>query len=76
VRSFFPPSELLGLGHEVQSLSDVRRAEARRAQIGRADGVLRSFQVSLNSVEPSKAVFARNLLSKECCRLALAYEME
>jgi hypothetical protein len=54
------------VGHpdKPQSLSDVRRADARSAQIDRPAGVIRSFQVSLNKVEPSKAVLARNLLQR------------
>jgi len=65
-----------GVGHEVQSLPDVRRPEARSAQIRRPDGVTRSFQVSRNNVEPSKSVLRRNLLAKNCVRAALAYEPE
>jgi hypothetical protein len=64
------------VGHEVQSLPDVRRPEARSAQIRRPDGVTRSFQVRRNNVEPSKAVFGRNLLAKDCVRAALANEPE
>jgi hypothetical protein len=61
---------------EEQSLSDVRGADARSAQIDRPDGVARTFQVSVYSVEPSKAVLARNLLSKDDWRAALADEIE
>jgi hypothetical protein len=46
-------------------LSDVRRTDARSAQINRPEGVLRSFHVSVNKVEPSKSVLARNLLAKD-----------
>src|ERR1700743_1690028 len=53
-----------GLCHEVKSLTDMGRAEARSAEIERPEGVVRSFHVSLNKVEPSKSVWARNLLSK------------
>jgi hypothetical protein len=62
-------SNACGLGHEVQSLPDVRRPEARSAQIRRPDGVTRSFQISRNNVEPSEAVFGRNLLAKDCVRV-------
>ena len=48
---------LLGVGHPVQPLPDVRRTEARSAGINRPAGVTRTFQVSLYKVEPSKAVF-------------------
>ena len=47
------------------------RAEARSAGIRRPDGVARSFHVSLYKVEPTKSVFARNLLAKDDCRSAL-----
>jgi hypothetical protein len=50
----------------------VRRTEARSAEIERPDGVARSFQVSLNKVEPSKSVLARNLLAKDDARAALS----
>lgn len=50
-----------GVGHPVQPLSDVRRADARSAQISRPEGVCLCFQVSVNKVEPSEAVLARNL---------------
>jgi len=73
---FGPPDGVLGVAHEVQSLPDVRRPEARSAGIRRPDGVTRSFQVSRNNVEPSKPVFARNLLAKDCVRRALANEPE
>jgi hypothetical protein len=66
--SGLPPSfqsRVVGVGHEPQPLPDVRRADARSAQIRRPDGVALSFQVSLNKVEPPKAVFACNLLAKD-----------
>jgi len=64
-----------GVGHEPQPLSDVRRADARSANIARPDGVTRVFHVSVYKVEPSEAVFARNLLSKNDWRAALADEV-
>jgi hypothetical protein len=54
----------------------VRRTDARSAQIESRDGVARSFQVSAYSVEPLEAVAARNLLSKDDRRAALADETE
>jgi hypothetical protein len=54
----------------------VRRADARSAQIRCPEGVTASFQVSANSVEPREAKAARNLLSKDRCRSALADEPE
>lgn len=64
-----------GVGHEPEALSDMGRADARSAEISRPAGVARSFQVSLNKVEPAEAVLARNLLAKDVCRAALADEM-
>lgn len=69
-------SETAGVGHEPEPLPDVRGADARSAQIGSPDGVTLAFQVSVNKVEPTEAVLARNLLSKDRCRSALADEME
>jgi hypothetical protein len=65
-----------GLGHPIKSLSDVRGADARRAGIRRPNGVTLSFQVSLYKVEPSEAVRARYLLTKDEARTALSDEME
>lgn len=74
----FGPSCWHGVGQplsdEPQSLSDVRRTDARSAQICRPNGVARCFHVRLYSVEPSEAVLARNLLSKDDWRMALADE--
>ena len=66
----------LPLGDEEEPLSDVRRPDARSAQIGGPDGVALSFQVSANNVEPREASPARNLLSKDDWRAALADEAE
>jgi hypothetical protein len=72
-----PPSpfDFVGVGYPlsnpVESLSDVRRTEARSAGIDRPAGVARSFQVSLYKVEPAKSVLARNLLAKDDCRSAV-----
>jgi len=54
----------------------VRRTDARSAEIDRPDGVTRSFQVSVNKVEPLKAVAACNLLAKHDARVALRDETE
>jgi len=73
-------SRAAGVGHplcdEEEPLSDVRGADARSAEIDRPDGVARTFQVSVYSVEPSEAVARRNLLSKDDWRAALADETE
>jgi hypothetical protein len=55
----------VGQPDEPESLSDMRRADARSAQISRPDGVARSFQVSAYKVEPPEAVLARNLFAKD-----------
>jgi hypothetical protein len=67
-------SAACGLTHPPQALSDVRRADARRAKIGGCDGISQCFQVSANSVEPVSAKRARNLLSKDDWRAALRDE--
>jgi hypothetical protein len=66
----------VGQGCPVETLSDVRRAEARSAGINRPDGVVRSFQVSVYKVEPTEAVLACNLLAKDDVRAALRDEAE
>jgi hypothetical protein len=66
----------VGLGHEPQSLSDVRSADARSWQIGRRDGVACSFQVSCHVIEPCQGKARLNLLTKQDCRSALADESE
>ncbi len=65
-----------GVGHPVQSLSDMRRTDARSADIGRPEGVVRTFQVSVYKVEPSEPVLACNLLAKDNSRSSLADEVE
>lgn len=67
-----PPAS--GVGHEEKPLSDVRSANARRWKIRRPDGVTFALQISRNMVEPREASRARNLLSKDDCRAALADE--
>jgi hypothetical protein len=52
----------------------VRSADARRAKICCPDGISQCFQVRPNSGEPVSAKRARNLLSKDDCRLALRDE--
>jgi hypothetical protein len=72
----FSASFALAVGHEVEPLPDVRRADARSAQIRRPDGVTLTFQVSRNNVEPSESVAGRNLLPKANVRATLADEPE
>jgi len=57
--------DVSGVGHEEEALADVRGTDARSAEINRPEGVARSFHVIVNKVEPSKSVFARNLLTKD-----------
>jgi hypothetical protein len=61
------PSVAFGVGHpnKPEALSDVRRADARSAQICRPEGVARCFHVSVYKVEPTEAVLACNLLAKD-----------
>ncbi len=74
----FFPSVALGVfqpfSNKPEALADVRGTDARRAQICRPNGVARCFHVRLYSVEPAKAVLARNLLSKHNWRMALGDE--
>jgi len=53
------------VGHPEQPLSDVRRTDARSAQISRCDGVTQFFQVSRYSVEPQPAILRDNLFAKD-----------
>jgi hypothetical protein len=55
-------------------LSDVRRPDARSAQIGGPDGISHSFQVSSYSMEPLPPSLARNLFAKDDWRAALGDE--
>lgn len=66
---------LLGVGHPVQSLTDVRRTEARRAGINRPCGVTLCLQVREYKVDPSESVFACNLFAKNDDRFALFDEV-
>jgi hypothetical protein len=60
----------------VETLPDVRGADARSAQIRSPEGVARCFQVSAYKVEPHEAVSACNLFAKDACRFALLNEVE
>jgi hypothetical protein len=62
------------VGHDPKSVPSVRRADAASRKIDRPDGVAVSFQVSENKVEPIEPVLARNLLTKDRDRSALADE--
>jgi hypothetical protein len=60
----------------VASVPDVRRTDARSRKRNRPEGVTQGFQVSAYKVDPRVCVLARNLLSKDDCRAALADKVE
>ena len=64
------------VGPEKEPLADMRCTDARSAKIGRPEGVVRCFQVSRYKVEPTEAVFRRNLFAKYDDRLTLSDEVE
>ncbi|HEX3122196.1 MAG TPA: hypothetical protein VHQ21_02755, partial [Rhodanobacteraceae bacterium] len=69
-------SVAFSVGQPVKPLPDVRRPDARSAQIAGPDGISQCFQVSAYSGEPYAAILARNLLSKDACRPALRDEVQ
>jgi hypothetical protein len=71
-----PASSFVGVGHEEQSLSLVRRADAVCSEYGVPAGVALAFHVCVNKVEPTVANCCRNLLSKDNLRAALSDEVE
>jgi hypothetical protein len=73
--SSLPTASLtVGVGHEPEPLSDVECARARTAQIGACCAIGQCFKVSANTREPCPSSLARNLLSKDNWRAALANE--
>jgi hypothetical protein len=68
-------SRAAGVGHPIEPVSDVRSTDARRRERDRPDPVSQAFQVILYKVDPRICVLARNLLSKDNWRTALADEM-
>jgi hypothetical protein len=74
VSTLLVPSIAPGVGHPEQPLSDVRRAEARSAQIGGPDGITQRFQVNAYSIEPFASKSTRSLFAKQCCRSSLGDE--
>jgi hypothetical protein len=54
-------SDAFGVGHPIESLSDVRRANAVCAQNTSPEGVTRRLQVCAYSIEPHPAVIASRL---------------
>ena len=65
---------IVGVGHPIQSLPDMRRADPRSAQICGPAAISQSFQVSAYSGEPFTSIRARNLFAKHRCRSALGDE--
>jgi hypothetical protein len=74
VRTPLSASAAVGVGHPVRPVADVRSTDARRRERNSPEGIAHGFQVNLYKVEPRVCVLARNLFSKELCRLALADE--
>jgi hypothetical protein len=64
-----------GVGQPVKSLADMRRTDARSAQIGSCPEISHVFQVSEYSGEPFTPSRACNLLAKDDWRAALADEV-
>ena len=72
-----PPSfqsRVAGVGHEVDPLPDVRSTDARSRDTDSPEGVVDSFHVSLNKVEPTVPNRCFNLLTKDDRRAALLDE--
>lgn len=67
-------SSARGVGHPEEALADMRRTDARSAQIGSCPAIGHSFQVSEYSGEPFTPSLARNLFPKDHWRAALADE--
>jgi hypothetical protein len=66
---------VVGVGHPVDSVADVRGTDARRRERDCPEGVTHGFHVSLYKVDPRVCFFACNLLAKDDCRLALFDEV-
>ena len=71
----YQPLGVVGVGHPVGSVPDVRRTDARSRERDRREGVAQAFHVSLYKVDPRLCVLACNLLAKDDWRAALADEM-
>ena len=67
-------SRVVGVTHPEKSVSDVRRADARRRERDGPKGVIHGFQVSVYKVDPRFDSLACNLLSKDDWRLSLPDE--
>jgi hypothetical protein len=69
-------SRVVGVGQPESSIADSRRADARSRERLTPKGVVQGFHVSVYKVDPRIDVLARNLLSNDDWRSALADEME
>tara|TARA_Y100000310_G_scaffold253379_1_gene260231 strand:- start:541 stop:834 length:294 start_codon:yes stop_codon:yes gene_type:complete len=69
-----PNSVSVGVAHPPQPLPDVRRADARSAEIGGPDFISQHFQVRPYSGEPFTSKLRCNLLSNDDWRSALGDE--
>jgi hypothetical protein len=65
---------VVGVGHPVKSVSDVRRTDARSRKRDGPEGVVHGFHVSVYKVDPRLDSLTRNLFSKDDWRLALLDE--
>ena len=73
-----PPSfqsRVVGVGHPVESVADVRGTDARSRERTRPDPVTHGFHVILYKVDPRVCVFARNLFSQDSWRATRSDEM-
>jgi hypothetical protein len=66
----------LGLGHEPESLPDMRSPDARSRDTDCPEGVTFTFQVILNKVEPAVVNRCINLFTKDDWRSLAPYKME
>jgi hypothetical protein len=73
---FGPPLGVFGVGHPVEPLSPMGRADGTSSQYVRPDRVAFRFQVSRYSIEPIESNRLSNLLAKDALRAMLADEPE
>ena len=69
-------SLVVGVTHEEYALSDVRGTDARSRDTSCCEGVIDSFHVSLNKVEPAVPNRCFNLFTKDDRRAALFDKVE
>jgi hypothetical protein len=68
-------SRVVGVGHPVRAVADVRGADARSRERDTCEGVTHAFHVSVYKVDPRVDSLARNLLSKDDWRPTLRDEV-